>query len=307
MAHEHPHGHDDDHSRHGHGHQHGHGHGHGHDDPNFDWEAMADSLEVDGAMALPLVGAVVADLVAGGLDPAAVGHVVDVGCGPGVVTCALAGHLPEAAVTALDSAGQLLYRVRHRAAGHSLHERVATMEADLEHDLPALAPADLVWASMVVHHVAEPVVTLGRLLAALRPGVTLVMVEFAGSPSVLPDDDPLVAGGAWDRLEHAATASLLTRLGFDVIGHDWPAELTAAGFTGVTDRVVTFHHDAPLDETGQRWLVRHVRRGLQMAGEALPAADGAALEAFATAVEAGERRDAFMRGERRVLTARRPG
>ena len=268
---------------------------------------MADSLEVDGAMALPLVEAVVAELVAGGLDPAAVGHVMDVGCGPGVVTCALAGHLPAAAVTALDSAGQLLHRVRHRAASDGLHTRVATLEADLEHDLPGLAPADLVWASMVVHHVAQPVTTLQRLLQALHPGGTLVVVEFAGSPAVLPATDPLVAGGAWARLEDAATATLLTRLGFDVIGHDWPAELVAAGFVAVTDRVVTFHHDAPLDDTGRRWLVRHVRRGIQMAGEALPVADATALEAFATQVEAGQRDDVFMTGERRVLTARRPG
>jgi hypothetical protein len=44
-----------------------------------------------------------------------------------------------------------------------------------------------------------------------------------------------------------------------------------------------------------------------MAGAALERGDVDALEAFADAVEAGERTDAFVEAQRRVLTARRPG
>jgi SAM-dependent methyltransferase len=285
----------------------GHGGHHRHHDADFDWDAMADALEVDGALVLPLVASVVAGLGAIGVDTAAVAHVVDVGCGPGVVTCALARHLPSTAVTGLDSAPQLLDRLRRRAAEEGLAERVSAVEADLEDELPALAPAHLVWASMVVHHVADPLATLRRLGGLLRPGGTLVLVEFAGHPRVLPDDDPLVAHGTWQRLEEAALASLARRLGPDVIGRDWPADLSRAGLTDATDRIVTFSHDAPLEEIGRRWLVRHVRRGIGMAADALPADDAAALEAFALAVETGERTDAFVVAERRVLTARRPG
>ena len=63
---------------------------------------------------------------------------------------------------------------------------------------------------MVVHHVADPVATLRRLGGLLRPGGTLVVVEFGGNPRVLPDDDPIVAGGAWARLEAGARASLVS-------------------------------------------------------------------------------------------------
>src|SRR6476659_3710735 len=150
---------------------HAQGHGHRHDHgADFDWEAMADKLEVDGTFVLPLVETVVAGLPAAGLDTSAVVHVVDVGCGPGVVTCALAKHLPGAAVTGLDSASELLARLRARAAEAGLDRRVDAVEADLEHDLPPLRPADLVWASMVVHHVADPPGTLRRLGDLLRPG-----------------------------------------------------------------------------------------------------------------------------------------
>lgn len=284
----------------GHGHQHHHG-------ADFDWAAMADKLEVDGAFVLPLVGAVVANLTAAGVDAGAVTHVVDVGCGPGVVTCALAGHFPAATVTGLDSAPELLGRLRSRAVEAGFDPRVHGVEGDLERDLPQLGPADVVWASMVVHHVDDPTATLRRLGGLLRPGGTLVMVEFAGDPRVLPDDDPLVAGGAWQRLEDAATAALAHRLDPGMIGRDWQSDLADAGLTDVTDRVVPFRFDAPLDDLPRRWLVRHIRRGIGMTPDAVSAADAVALEAFATAVEAGERTDPFVVAERRVLTARRPG
>ena len=284
----------------------GHGHHH-HHDAGFDWEAMADKLEVDGTLVLPLVGSVVSDLEAAGLEPDGVTHVLDAGCGPGVVTCELARRFPSATVSGLDSSDELLARVRRRAAAEGLDGRVVTVVGDLEHDLPPLDPADLVWVSMVVHHVEDTAATLRRLGDALRPGGRLVLVEFGGDPRVLPDDDPLVAGGAWRRMEDAATATLAERLGHDMIGRDWPAELSDAGLEDVTDRVVTFRYDAPLDEVPRRWLVRHVRRGIEMSGEALEPGDADALVAFADAVEASERADPFVEAQRRVLTARRPG
>jgi SAM-dependent methyltransferase len=286
----------------GHHHQHGHQHKHGAD---FDWESMADRLEVDGAMALPLVDAVV-DALRTGVVAGEASHVIDAGCGPGVVTCALARHFPAAEVTGLDSAGALLERLRRRAAVANLADRVRAVEADIELGIPELPPADVVWASMVVHHAADPTAVLRRLHGILRPGGTLVMIEFGGRPEVLPPGDPLVAGGAWQRLEDAATASLLERLGFDAVGHDWQSDLSRAGFVDVNDRIVTFRHEAPLDEIGRSWLARHARRGLEMAGDALSGSDAAALDAFATAVESGGREDAFVAAERRVLTARRP-
>jgi len=280
---------------------------HRHHGDDFDWEAMADKLEVDGAFVLPLVESVVAELRKAGLDSRTVGHVVDVGCGPGVVTCALAEHFPAAAVTGVDSSEGLLDRLRRRATEEGLDARVDAVVGDVENGLPALTPANVVWASMIVHHVDDPSATLRRLGGLICPGGTLVLVEFGGDPRVLPDGDPLVAGGTWQRLEDAATASLEQRLAPGMIGRDWPSDLVAAGLIDVTDRIVPFRYDAPLDDLPRRWLIRHLRRGVGMAGEALSSADASALEAFASAVESGERRDPFVVAERRVLTARRPG
>jgi SAM-dependent methyltransferase len=277
---------------------------HHHRGPDFDWDAMADALETDGALVLPLVETIVAGLQRAGIDAATVSRVVDIGCGPGVVACALAERFPNARITGVDSAPQLLERLRRRALAAGLEARVEGVEGDLEHEL-LLPAADIVWASMVVHHVADPAAVLSRLGRLLQLGGTLVVVEFGGHSRVLPADDPIVAGGTWARLQDAARAKLIERLGPDLIGRDWPGDLRRAGLTEITDDVVTFTHDAPLDELGRRWLVRNVRGGIGMAGDALTPADSDALGAFADAVEQGARTDAFVDAERRVLTARR--
>ncbi len=283
-----------------HSHHHAHQHGHQHDD-GFDWEAMADSLELDGTIVLPLVADIAKDLSAR-IEWRRVRHVLDVGCGPGVATIALAGQAPNARVTALDTSAPLLTRVQARAK--SLDGRVATVQADLDGDLPDLEPADVVWASMVLHHVADPAATLARLRDCLIAGGTLAMVEFAGPPAVLPADDPMLYEGAWSRLEAAAAAVLRERLGLDPWTLDWPSMLADAGFTDISERTRAAYHPAPLTTDTRRWIAKHVNRGLSMAADRLPAADVAPLQELADS--APNRRDLFVRAERRVLIASRP-
>jgi len=293
----------DAHDHHEPGQQHGQQHGHHHDRPaDFDWEAMANSLELDGAMLLPIVHDVVRDL-AGTTDWSGLQHVIDVGCGPGVITAALARHAPHATITALDSSQPLLARVLAKATADALADRVATVEADLEQPLPALAPADVIWASMVLHHVADPPAVLAALHQQLRPGGTLTIVEFAGPPAVLPQDDPLLATGIWSRLEALTAEVIRERIGSDPWRMDWPQWLAAAGFDEITDRTRVAYHDTPLSAEGRRWVAQHVNRGLRMGDTRIPAADIAALQELADS--AARRSDLFVRIERRVLTARR--
>jgi SAM-dependent methyltransferase len=283
-------------SEHGHGHhEHGH-HQHGHD---FDWEAMAERLELDAAITAPIV-----DQVLAGLDSAAIGTVLDVGCGPGAVAVQLARLLPDAHVTALDSNAALLHRAEHHAQRAGVSHRVRTVVGDLATELPDGGPVDLVWAGMVLHHVADPAAVLRRLLAVLRPGGTLVMVEFGDVPLVLPADDALVADGTWQRFQAATTASLNERLGLDPVAIDWSERLRVAGFTDVTDGGVVAAHPAPLDHLPRTWLTRHVRAGLEMAANRLTDPDASRLRRFAD--DAATRDDLFVHAARRVLTARRP-
>lgn len=287
-----------------HGHGHGHGHDHGHDRPaDFDWDVLAGSLELDAAITMPIV-LDVSTRRTPHLDWGSVQHVLDVGCGPGAVAVALCRQAPNARVTALDSSTQLLGRVRQKAVEMGLDDRVWTVAGDLEAPLPAMPPADVVWASMVLHHVTDPVATLRRLAGLMPAGGTLVMVEFGNQPTVLPADDPLRTSGTWARFQQATAASLNERLGLDPVAVDWPSLLCDAGFVDVTDEPMAAHHPSPLGDLQRAWLDKHLRRGVDMAGDRLTPADAAALADLADAVP--RRDDLFVHAERRVLVARTP-
>jgi len=298
-GHSHEHGapnddaHDDD-AQQSHAHAHSHAHSH---DSDFDWARWAEQLELEAATLMPLIDDVVA-IHTPGVDWATAQHVLDLGCGPGVISCALAHHAPHAHVTALDSSVQLLTRVRHHAVEQQVATRVHTLEADMEAVLPALRPMDVVWAGMVLHHVADRPAVLGNLRGILQPGGTLVMIEFAGPPEALPADDP--AQGAWDRLEAGVVASRNERIGVDPNTIDWPQLLADAGFELITDDVLSADHCPPLDDVARQWLQRHVERSIEWLDGTLSDDDVVALSALAA------RDDLSLRHERRVLTARRP-
>lgn len=273
-----------------------------HHGTDIDWGALGDSLELDATVMQPLVHDVLRDL--GGLvDLNTVDHVLDVGCGPGVSTVALAERLPRARITALDSSSALLERLGSRIAGGPLIRRITAIETDLGHPLPEVAPADLVWASMVLHHVPDTSAILRSLHASMRPGATLAIIEFAGPPAVLPPDDPMVGSGAWARLERAVSEMIRDHLGIDVWTIDWPELLSGAGFSIQMDRTRAVYHEAPLPADLRRWVVKHVNRGLTTAGDRLAADDVKLLEEFADT--AATRNDLFVRAERRVILAGR--
>jgi SAM-dependent methyltransferase len=259
---------------------------------------MAGRLELDAAITEPIVHEVLAELTA------SVRQVLDVGCGPGAVTIAIARALPDSHVTALDASEALLDHVARSAHDAGVGDRVDTVPGDLDTDLPALPQADLVWAGMVLHHVTDPTATLQRLHDALVPGGTLVMIEFGDPPSVLPDDAPLLLDGTWPRFQ-AATASVLTeRLGLDPVLVDWPTHLHSAGFVDITDRGREAVHPAPLGEVARSWLVAHLEGGVRMATERLDDHDAAGILELAASVP--DRTDLTVRARRRVVIARRP-
>jgi hypothetical protein len=130
-----------------------------------------------------------------------------------------------------------------------------------------------------------------------------VAVEFADPPVLHPAQLPVVASGAWQRMEHQAAEQRATRIGHDPVAIDWSALFSSAGFTDITDRTITAGHTAPLDPEQRRWLERHVRRNVEWVEGSLSEDDRSALLAF---VDAPFAEDVHFVLERRVLTARRP-
>lgn len=286
------------------GHQHRGGHHHHHGD-DFDWERMADSLELDAAVMEPLVHS-----IASRLDWSGVERVLDIGCGPGAIACTLARMTPDLLVLALDSSEPLLARVRARAASEGLPDRVLTVCADLDegfeglHEVAGTEGVDLVWASMVVHHAADLAAGVATVFDTLAPGGVAVMVEFGEPLEALPEDDPLVVSGAWLRYRSASADALRERLPHDPDSIEWVGLLSEAGFVDIDHSSMWVDHPAPLHDVGRRWLAMHLKRGLDSVSDRLDPADLAAITSLLD--EVPERDDLFLRANRQVVVARRP-
>jgi SAM-dependent methyltransferase len=114
------------------------------------------------------------------------GRVLDVGCGPGIVTSALAEGAQE--VVALDLIPQMLEQARERCA-----KAGRTNVVFKEGSATALPFADATFDAVVTrlsfHHFAEPNVALKEMLRVLRRGGILTIADVVSSEE--PDKSEL--------------------------------------------------------------------------------------------------------------------
>jgi SAM-dependent methyltransferase len=226
-------------------------------------------------------------------------RIVDLGAGTGTGTIALARHLPGAALTAVDVDEEMLTRLRHRAAEAGVGERVRTVQADLDGDWPALGPADLVWASASMHHLADPARTLAQVRDVLRPGGVFMITELDGFPRFLTDP----AGAALEERCHAELARLRLEAGLHM-GEDWGARLKAAGFEIEGERRFEIELSQPLPAKTVQYAQVTLQRTRHRLDDRLDPDDLAALSAYAETVPT--RTDLTVRATRDVWIGRRP-
>lgn len=228
--------------------------------------------------------------------------VLDLGAGTGVGSVALAERFPGARVLALERSTLMLDRLT--AAGHAqgLGGRLEGVPADLDGPWPDLPPADVVWASSVVHEVSEPARLLRAVHDALRPAGVAVIIEMDSLPSVLSDESCPDRPGLEARC-HAALAAL----GWNSFP-DWAPGLRAAGLELLEQREfpVEVGPGHPHGEAYARAGLQHQRTALS---GALPEEDLAALDRIlADHGPDGPLSSArlTMRGNRVAWLARRP-
>ena len=120
----------------------------------------------------------VADRFRTALGKAGQGNVLDVACGPGVVTAAIAPG--AASVVAFDATEQMLEKARARCAKAGLRN-VQFKRGDAE-SLPFdEAQFDGVVTRLAVHHFADPQRAFNEMQRVLRPGGTAVIVDVVSS------------------------------------------------------------------------------------------------------------------------------
>jgi SAM-dependent methyltransferase len=94
-------------------------------------------------------------------------HVLDVGCGPGVLTAPLVSTCGDTAVAAVDPSPPFVAAVRERFPG------VDVREAPAEHLPYDDSTFDAALAQLVVHFMADPVAGLREMGRVTRPGGTV--------------------------------------------------------------------------------------------------------------------------------------
>ena len=301
---------------HGHrGHEHGHGDGHGSVHlGEEEWAAYAVDTELRGEVFIGFLTDSITrvDEWRGAAAPV-MQRIFDVGSGPGVAACALAGAYPEATVTAIDSSTAMLARAAARAARLGLTDRVDTHLAELPgglDDLDDLGKADLIWASMSLHHIGDEVGALRVLRDLLSPSGLIVIAEVADPTRVLPDEFDIARPGLADRLDAVGAAwfaDMRSGLSDSVESGDLSSMLVAAGFEVLDERIVRLRVDSPLSDDARRVASGELRRMRAQFGERLDADDRHALDILCDPNDesgAVHRGDLFLSASCQIVIAR---
>ncbi len=119
-------------------------------------------------------------------------RVIDVACGPGIVTCRLARH--GAPVVAIDLTPRMLELAAERSAAAGLTDLTPFTVARMDH-LPFPDGSFTVAVNRyALHHAADPEQVAAELVRVVAPGGRLVIVDFAAGPNP-------IASAAYDDAE----------------------------------------------------------------------------------------------------------
>ncbi|MDX6314214.1 MAG: hypothetical protein QOF84_5202 [Streptomyces sp.] len=274
---------------------------------------MAARLENSGELQLPVLRQT-AERLRDLLGPdKEVRRILDIGSGPGVMSCVLAEAFPEARTVAVDAAAALLDRATARAERLGLGARVTTHHAELPEGLDEdLGTADLIWSSRAVHHLGDQQGALDGLARALRPGGLLAIAEGGLPMRFLPRDIGIGRPGLQARLDAAREdwfqAMRAELPGSTSVVEDWPALLTRAGLAAAGSFTLLLDLPAPLDGPARTYLHAELTRLRESMGEPLDTEDRKTVDQLLEP-EAPEgilrRPDAFLLSASTVFTGMR--
>ena len=192
-------------------------------DPGRNWVLFQPEMD--------LVMAGVADLLLLAADPAPGESAIDIGCGAGATTLAVARRVgPQGRVIGIDISEPLLARAEERRRESGL-DHTSFLLADAQDHAFSRGMADLILSRFGVMFFADPVAAFRNLGAALRPGGRMVMA-------------------AWAEVEANPFFSVPGRIAATRLGPPEPSDPDAPGPMAFRDvgRVTGILQDAGLDE-----------------------------------------------------------
>ncbi|MCE6993223.1 class I SAM-dependent methyltransferase [Saccharothrix sp. S26] len=302
-------------------HSHNHAHAHTHD--GIDWSSrltflrQADELDAESRR-------VVARRLVRTLPDQPT--VLDVGSGAGGMSVALVEALSArggGTVVLVDAVPELLDAATTAARSAAAYEtdtttatvRVRPVLADVatERLVEIAGPAQLVWASNVVHHLPDQRAAVSALIEAVAPGGWLALAEGGLSGKFLPFDLGVGEPGLQDRLI-AARAEWFVRMRENTAGSvrmpgGWNLALSEGGLVDVTAFSYLVDHPAPPKQAVRDWAVNQLRWYFEVAGDVLHPADRRTVKQLLDSQDPaflGLRDDVFLLTTNTVYLGRKP-
>ena len=160
-------------------------------------------------------------------------RVLDLACGPGVISRLIAESHPNSQITAMDLNGDLLAAAREEAAAAGL-KQIDFVQGDVY--APPLEPGqfDFIYARLLFQHLADPIRALNAIRAFLKPGGTLCIMDI--------DDDWLSLSpepSGFKAFTAAAGRAQRKQGGNRTIGRDLGRLLETANYQAVNVHVET--------------------------------------------------------------------
>jgi SAM-dependent methyltransferase len=223
---------------------------------------------------------VMAEATAGFLSRIGVGtgwRCLDVGCGDGQVTLALARAVgPSGQVVGIDLDEDALAIARDAARRPGVRAEFICADASA----PPSDGFDLAYARLVLSHLADPVAALRAMRSAVRAGGWVAVEDlFTGSLRAVPPAPAL------DRLQEVYAATVRTHGGDPTIGPRLPALLAHVGLEDVRELTVENPMTAVEDKLFLAELIDSMRETM-LASNAATAPE---LDALRADVEAAAR------------------
>jgi SAM-dependent methyltransferase len=281
---------------------------HTHDD--VDWAARLSAMRRADALDAEAHAGVAARLVS---DLPERPTVVDAGCGTGGMSAALAAQLATRSggvLILVDATPELLVEAEKAASAAGgpdvlLETVVADVAGGQLREL--VAPADLVWASAMVHHLPDQQAGITELAAALRPAGKLAIAEGGLQMQCLPWDLGIGEPGLEYRLLAARDdwfGELRAGMTDSVrLPYGWNIALGKAGLTEVGAFSFLHDHPAPASETLRDFIADRVDWLAKVAGDRVSEADRATVARLADPADpayVGTRDDVFMLSTRTI-------
>jgi SAM-dependent methyltransferase len=268
-------------------------------------DTMTSLLELDGEVLHDYWSAAL-DWVTSAADGAS--RVLDLGAGTGTGALGLAERFPQAEVIAVDIEPSSLARLRDKALGRGLADRVRAVRADLDAGWPDFGPLDLTWASMSLHHLADPGRVLGDVRTATRAGGLIAVAEFAEPLRFLRSDLGFGRPGFEERVLNALGRAHAEAM--PTLGSAWAPRLAAAGWDVIGERQFPIDLDPPAHPRAAEYARAWFTRLSEGFADRLEPDDQATLTALLAGHGPGTVSDPaelHIRGTRTVTLARRAG